>query len=136
MLSMPRGSRGGRLRQLLEMSIEARAQRTALGSISTRSSEDDEVPRGQCELLTKRFARDTLELVAVHGAFGNSARDGQAETRAGTSARAREYRKKAIAGTRRFGEHTPELRWLVQSLIGREACGGKQRRAKTQPVKA
>lgn len=118
------------------MSIETRAQQTPLGPIGTRPCEDDEVPRRQCELLPKRLTRETLELVAVHGAFRNSTRDGQTETRGGTSARPRENGKEAIAGTGGLGEYAPELRRLVQSLVGREPCRGKQRRAKTQPVKA
>src|SRR5688572_25554481 len=136
MLSM-RGGRGCRLRQLLEVSIEALAQYPPLGSIGARTREHDEVPMRQSGLLTKRFPRDTLDLVAVHGAFRNSTGDGQTETRSGTAARACEYGKEPIAGTRGRGEYSPELRRPVQSLVGREPCRvGNQRRAKTQPVKA
>src|SRR5688572_8160758 len=136
MLSMLRG-RGGRLRQLLEVSIEARAQHAPPGFVGSRTREHDEVPVRQRELLTKRFASETLDLVAVHGAFRNSTCDGQAEPSVRAAARSRENGEEAIAGPRRLGKYSPELRRPVQSLVGREPCRvGSQRRAKTQPVKA
>ena len=128
---------GGRFRQLLEVPIEARAQRAALRAVGAGTREHDEVPRRQRGVLAKRFARETLELVAVHGAFRNSTRDGQTEASGGTAARPRENGEEAIARTRGLGEYSPELRRRVQSLVGREPCRvGEQRRAKTQPVKA
>jgi hypothetical protein len=128
---------GGGLRQLLEVVVETCAQHAPLGSIGSGAREHDEVPRRQSGLLTKRFARNTLDFVPVHGAFRNSTRDGQTETSGGPAARPRENGKEAIAGTLRLGEYSPELRRRVQSLVGREPCRvGNQRRAKTQPVKA
>jgi hypothetical protein len=62
-----------RLRQLLEMSVETRAQCASFRSIRARAREHDEVPRRQRRLMAKGFARETLELVAVHGAFRGSA---------------------------------------------------------------
>jgi len=60
--------------ELREVSIEARAEREALGGGGTRSREDDEVERGQ-RLVAEGLAGEPLELVAVHGAFRRSARD-------------------------------------------------------------
>jgi len=128
---------GGRFRQLLEVPIETSAQRDSLGAVGSSTREHDEVPRRQSGALAKRFAREALDLVAVHGAFRNSTRDGQAEASDGTAARPRENGEEAIARTRGLGEYSPELRRRVQSLVGREPCRvGTQRRAKTQPVKA
>jgi hypothetical protein len=61
-----------RLRQLLEMSVETRAQCRPLRSIGAGAREHDEVPRRQGRLVAKGFARETLELIAVHGAFRGS----------------------------------------------------------------
>jgi hypothetical protein len=128
---------GRGLRQLLEMLVEAGAQHAPLGLIGACAREDDEIPGRQRAQLTKRLARDTLDLVAVHCAFRNSTRDGQTEASGAAAARARENGKEAIARARGLGEYAPELRRRVQSLVGREPCRvGKQRRAKTQPVKA
>src|SRR5688572_19567122 len=125
----------GRLRELLEMPVQARAQRTPLRAVGTRSREHDEIPRRQRRLLTERFAGEALELVAVHGAFRSSARDRQAEARGAAPGRPRENGKEAIAGTRRLGEHASELCRRMQSLVGGEPCRvGQQRRAKTNSV--
>src|SRR5262245_12249502 len=129
--------RRGRFRQLLEMLVEARAQNAPLGALGAGARKDDEVPRRQRALMAKRFAGQSLELVAVHGAFRSSARDGQTEARGGTAGRSCENGEEPIARTRRLGEHSPELCRRVQSLVGRKPCrAGLQRRAKTESVKA
>jgi len=110
--------RRGRLRQLLEVPVETRAQRAPLRAAGTRSREHDEVPGRQRSLLPEGLASDAFELVAVHGAFRNSTRDRQAEARGGTAGRSREHREEAIARARRLGEHSTELCGRVQSLVG------------------
>jgi hypothetical protein len=60
-----------RLRELLEMAIEARTQHAALGSVGTGAREHDEIPRRQ-RAVPKRFTGDAFELVAIHGALGGS----------------------------------------------------------------
>src|SRR5512139_418623 len=138
MLSMlPMLPRRGRFRQLLEVAVEARTQHAPFRFVGAGARQHDEVPRRQLRLMAKRFAGQSFELVAVHGAFRSSARDGQAEARGGSAGRSSENGKEAIARTCRLGEHAPELGWRVQSLVGREPCrAGNQRRAKTKSVKA
>lgn len=108
----------GDLRQLLEMPVEALAQRAPLRFVGTRSREHDEVPRRQRRLVAKGLAGEALELVAVHGAFRSSARDRQAETRGGTAGGSSEHSEEAIARARRLGEHSAEFCGRVQSLVG------------------
>jgi hypothetical protein len=111
--------RGG-LRQLLEVPIEARAQRMTLRTVGSGAREHDEIPRRQCVLMAKGLASDALEFVAIHGASRSSAGNGQTEPRAGTATGAGENGEEAIARARGFGEYSPELRSCVQSLAGRE----------------
>src|SRR5512134_2568859 len=110
--------RRGRFRQLLEMPIEARAQHAALGSVGAGARKHDEVPWRQRRLMAKRFAGQSFELVAVHGAFRSSARYRQTEARGGAAGRSCENGEEAIARTRGLGEHSPELCRRVQSLVG------------------
>jgi len=125
------------LRQLLEMALEACAQRASLRAVGSGSRKHDEIPRWQVRSVTKRFARETLELVAVHGSFRNSTRDGQAEPSGWAPVRARENGEIPVARTRGLGEYSPELCRRVQSLVGREPCRvGEQGCAKTKPVTA
>jgi hypothetical protein len=72
MLSIALGYRG-RLRQLVEVSIEACTQHSTLGSVGARAREHDEVPGWQRVSVSKGFASETLELVAVHGSSRSSA---------------------------------------------------------------
>src|SRR6186713_1383170 len=135
MLSMP--PRRSRFRQLLEMAVEARPQHAPFRFVGSGARKHDEVPRRQRRLLAKRFAGQSFELVAVHGAFRSSARDGQTEARGGTAGRSSENSEVAIARARGLSEHAAELCRRVQSLVGRKPCrAGNQRRAKTKSVKA
>jgi hypothetical protein len=63
----------GRLRQLLEVPIEARAQLTTPCTIGAGTRQDYEVPGRQGALVTEGFASETLELIAVHGSPRGSA---------------------------------------------------------------
>jgi len=99
----------GSLRQLLEMSVEARAQHAALRAVGAAAREDDEVPRRQRSLVAERFAGETLDLVAVHGSFRCSTRDGQTESCRGAATRSRENGEETITRTRGLGEYSPEL---------------------------
>ena len=119
------------------MFVEACAKRAAFGAIGSRSGEHDEIPWRQIGSLTKRFTSEAFQLVAVHGSFRCSTRDGQAEPSGGTAVRARENGEETIARTHGLGEYSPELCRRVQSLVGRKPCRvGEQRRAKTKPVTA
>jgi hypothetical protein len=62
----------GHLRQLLEVSIQAGAQRPTLGAIRAHAREHDEIPGRQFAALAKRLTSETLELVTVHGSSGGS----------------------------------------------------------------
>ena len=117
------------------MLVEARAQRLTLRAVGAGTRQDDEVPGLQPRVLTKRLARKTLELVAVHGSFRGAAGNRQTEPSAGTAARSREHGEEAIARTCGLGEHAPELGRRVQALVRREPCRvGEQRRAKAGPL--
>jgi hypothetical protein len=105
-------------RQLLEMAVKTFSQDAPFRSVSTGSREHDEVPRRQRRSVAERFARQALELVAVHGAFCSSARDRQTESRGGAAVRPCENREESIARARSLGEHSPELCGLVQALVG------------------
>jgi hypothetical protein len=121
--------------QLLEVLVEARAQQAPLGAIRAGARKHDEVPRRQRLLVAKRFARESLDSVAVHGTFRSAARDRQAEASVCAAARAREDSEEAIAGTRGLGKNAPKRRRCMQPVIGRETCRAlDQRRAKTKPV--
>lgn len=136
MLSMlPRGPSG--VRQLREMFVEARAQRLTLGAVRPGARQHDEIPRRELTVVTKRFARETFELVAVHGPSRSATRDRQAEPSSRPATRSRKHGEIPIARTRRLGEDSPELGRPMQSLVGRKPCRvGEQRRAKTGPVRA
>jgi len=83
-------------------------------------------------VLTKRLAGDPLELVAIHGAFRDSTRDGETEARGVAIALASEHGEEAISRTRGLGEDSPELCGRVQSLVGGKPCRvGEQRRARS-----
>lgn len=126
-----RSSLSGGSGELREVSIETRPQREPLGGGGPRAREHDEVERRQ-SLLAEGLASEPLELVAIHGAFRRSSRNGQAEPSDGTTARSRKHGEEPIARTLRVGEDSTKLRRTMQSVVGREACCASwQRRAKT-----
>jgi len=62
-----------RLRELSEVPIEARTQRTPLRSIGPCAREHHEVHGRQRTMLAKRFASKAFEFVAIHSASRDSA---------------------------------------------------------------
>jgi hypothetical protein len=63
----------GCFRQLLEVPIEARTQHATLGAVGAGSREHYEIAWRQIVSLTKRFASEALELVAIHGSSRGAA---------------------------------------------------------------
>jgi hypothetical protein len=61
------------LAQVLEVPIEALAQRSALRPIGAGACEHDEIHRWQSTLLTKGFTSDAFQLVPVHGSSRGAA---------------------------------------------------------------
>ena len=114
-----------RLRELLEVPIETRAQLPARRAIGAGAREHDEIP-GRKRVMPKRLTCQALQFVAVHGSFRGATGNRQAEPSDGTAARSREHGEESIARTSRLGEHSPELGRRVQSLVGREPCVGEQ----------
>ena len=115
------------------MPIETGADRWLIGLGRAGLGKNHEVPRRQVALETEGLARQSLESVTVHGAFGGSTRDRQSEARDAATARSGEHREESIGGANGLGEDFAEFRRRVQALLIGERFA-RQRRAKPKPV--